>query len=122
MLPLTKRPEFKRRYSAGCRIIFASCFAHDDVLEFFLKAAERAHAARIAEAKYCAQPGMAERSQWSNVGALSYSRRDACRLPGSRVGGASICFDDLGAPGGNRRGLHSQSSDVAAARRLRRHR
>jgi hypothetical protein len=25
-----------------CRIIFASCFAHDDVLEFFLKAAERA--------------------------------------------------------------------------------
>jgi len=30
---------------------------------------------------------------------LSYSRRDACRLPGSRVGGASICFDDLGALG-----------------------
>jgi hypothetical protein len=65
----------------------------------FLKAAERARSARIADAKYCAQPGMTERSQWSNVGALSYSRRDACRLPGSRVGGASICFDDLGAPG-----------------------
>jgi len=28
------------------RIIFASCFAHDDVLEFFLKAAERARAQR----------------------------------------------------------------------------
>jgi hypothetical protein len=36
----------------------------------FLKAAERARSARIADAKYCAQPGMAERSQWSNVGAF----------------------------------------------------
>jgi hypothetical protein len=45
MLPQRERPEFKRRYSAGRRIIFASCFAHDDVLEFFLKAAERARSA-----------------------------------------------------------------------------
>jgi hypothetical protein len=33
--------------------------------------------------KYCAQPGMAERSQWGNVGALRYSRRDAYRGAGS---------------------------------------
>jgi hypothetical protein len=87
MLPLRERPEFKRRYSAVAGLFLLHVFAHDDVLEFFFESRRtRVRSANCErKIKYCAQPGMAERSQWGNVGALSYSRRDAYRGAGSAV-------------------------------------
>jgi hypothetical protein len=65
MLPLRERPEFKRRYSSIAGLFLHHVFAHGDVLQFFWMCRiffesrrARTRAARIADAKYRAQPGM----------------------------------------------------------------